>query len=298
MDKTTISKDVMRQIRASEQDEINGYAIYHFMSRLQAKKHPENAKILEQMSRDELEHYNLWKSYTGKAYKPHVFHYKILTIIMGFTFVMKNMEKGETLGTKAYEKLGVEFPDAARMAKDEKRHEGEVMAMLDEERLHYVGAMVLGLNDALVELTGAITGVTFSLQNPRLIALTGIVTGIAATLSMMASNYLAESAEGHKDALKSSFYTGAAYIVTVALLVMPYLIFMGSSDPNAYIYAFAVMIGIVILEIAFFNFYISVAQDKKFWKHFLLMASISIGVAAISYGIGIGAKYFLGVDLG
>ena len=42
---------------------------------------------------------------------------------------------------------------------------------------------------------------------------------------MMASNYLAQSAEGHKDALKSSFYTGAAYIFTVALLVLPYLLF-------------------------------------------------------------------------
>jgi len=48
--------------------------------------------------------------------------------------------------------------------------------------------MVLGLNDALVELTGVITDVTFSLRNTRQMVLTGIATGIAATLSMMASN--------------------------------------------------------------------------------------------------------------
>ena len=49
------------------------------------------------------------------------------------------------------------------MLGDERRHEEELYGMLDEERLHYVGAMVLGLNDALVELTGAIAGVTFAL---------------------------------------------------------------------------------------------------------------------------------------
>ena len=48
--------------------------------------------------------------------------------------------------------------------------------------------MVLGLNDALVELTGTIAGLTFVLTNTTLIAMAGIITGIAATLSMAASN--------------------------------------------------------------------------------------------------------------
>jgi VIT1/CCC1 family predicted Fe2+/Mn2+ transporter len=155
----------------------------------------------------------------------------------------------------------------------------------------------LGLNDALVELTGAITGVTFSLQDCRLIALTGIVTGVAATLSMMASNFLAQKEEGNPHPFKSSLYTGTAYLVTVALLVLPYLLFMLTSLSNSYLYAFLVMIGIVLLEIAGFNFYTSVAQEKKFWGHFLLMAGISLGVSAISYGIGILAKMWLGVSI-
>jgi VIT1/CCC1 family predicted Fe2+/Mn2+ transporter len=294
---TTLSPELRKRALRSEQDEIDGSAIYAFMAKKQLKKHPENAKILDQMSKDEYKHYGMWKGMTGKEKKPHVAWLKFLTVVMGFTFVVKSMQKGEKLGQKEYDELQKEVPEAAGMLADERRHETELYSMLDEERLHYVGAMVLGLNDALVELTGAITGVTFSLKDPRLIALTGIITGVAATLSMMASNYLAESAEGHKDALKSSCYTGAAYLITVALLVLPYILFIPSGDSYSYLWAFCIMIAIVIGEIAFFNFYISVAQEKKFWRHFLLMASISLGVAAISYGIGLLANLLLGVNV-
>jgi VIT1/CCC1 family predicted Fe2+/Mn2+ transporter len=294
---TVLSPELKKRALRSEQDEIDGSAIYGFMAKRQAKHHPENAKILDQMSKDEYKHYGMWKGMTGKEKRPHVLWLKFLTVVMGFTFVVKSMQKGEKLGQKEYDELQKEVPEAASMLADERRHEKELYAMLDEERLHYVGAMVLGLNDALVELTGAITGVTFSLKDPRLISLTGIITGVAATLSMMASNYLAESAEGHKDALKSSCYTGAAYLITVALLVLPYILFIPSGDSYSYLWAFCIMIAIVIGEIAFFNFYISVAQEKKFWRHFLLMASISIGVAAISYGIGLLANLLLGVNV-
>jgi len=73
--------------------------------------------------------------------------------------------------------------------------------------------MVLGLNDALVELTGTLAGLTFALKNTRLIALSGLITGIAATLSMAASEYLSARTEQESSrALKSSLYTGGAYV--------------------------------------------------------------------------------------
>ena len=172
------------------------------------------------------------------------------------------------------------------------RHEKELYNMLDEERLHYIGAMVLGLNDALVELTGAIAGVTFALANTRLVALTGIITGVSATFSMAASNYLAERADNNPKALKSSIYTGMAYLVTVALLVLPYLLF----PIHMYVAAFAVMIATVIFIIMFFNYYISVAKEEKFFKNFATMAGISLTVAVVSNIIGLLAKELLGIE--
>ena len=293
----TISKELMKQAIKSQKDEINGFELYKFMAKTQEKKHPENAKFLHEMSADELSHYEMWKTITHKDFKPHVFLMKVITIIFGFTFAVKTMKKGERVGIRNYELLKAELPEVAEMLDDERRHEEVLYSMPDEERLHYIGDIVLGLNDALVELTGAITGVTFSIQNPAYIALTGIVTGVSATLSMMASNYLAQKADGNPHPFKSSLYTGSAYLITVVLLVLPYIMFINSTNPLAYLYAFIIMIAIVVFEILFFNFYISVAKEEKFLKHFLTMIVISFGVAAISYGIGLLANKFLGIDV-
>ena len=150
--------------------------------------------------------------------------------------------------------------------------------MLDEERLSYVGSMVLGMNDAMVEMTGTLAGLTLAMQNTRLIALSGLITGIAATLSMASSEYLSSKSEGRPDALKSASYTGVAYLVTVALLILPYLLF----DESHYLWAMGTMVVIVLLILVVFNYYLSVAQDLPFKKRFGQMAGISLGVAALS----------------
>ncbi len=293
MSEKQIGKELMKLVKKAQIDEEQGTILYEFMAK--REKNEGNKKLLEQMSKDEAKHAAVWKSYTNKNLKPSklsIFWFKILTVVMGFTFVVKTMQKKESLAQVGYEKMKQELPEAARILDDERRHEKELYNMLDEERLHYIGAMVLGLNDALVELTGAIAGVTFALANTRLVALTGIITGVSATFSMAASNYLAERADNNPKALKSSIYTGMAYLVTVALLVLPYLLF----PIDMYIAAFAVMIATVILIIMFFNYYISVAKEEPFLKNFVTMAGISLSVAVVSYIIGLLAKNLLGID--
>ena len=294
METTAVSDVPMEAVRKAQIDEETGAALYAYMAKREKK--PENKKLLEQMAADEKKHAAVWQSITGEQRKPSgrtLLWRKILTVVLGFTFVVKRMQKDEQMGQAAYESLQQTVPQAAKMLEDERRHEKELYAMLDEERLHYVGAMVLGLNDALVELTGAIAGVTFALANTRLVALTGIITGISATLSMAASNYLAERADGNENAMKSSVYTGVAYLITVALLVLPYLLF-----PNEmYVAAFVVMIAVVLCIILFFNYYLSVAKEEPFLRRFGEMAIISLSVAAISFVIGLLAKELLGVDV-
>lgn len=293
MTEKQISKELMKLVEKAQIDEEQGTILYAFMAK--REKNEENKKLLEQMSKDEAKHAAVWKNITKKDLKPgklSIIWFKILTVVMGFTFVVKTMQKKENLAQAGYEKMKQELPEAATILEDERRHEKELYNMLDEERLHYIGAMVLGLNDALVELTGAIAGVTFALANTRLVALTGIITGVSATFSMAASNYLAERADNNPKALKSSIYTGMAYLITVALLVLPYLLF----PSNMYVAAFTVMIITVILIIMFFNYYISVAKEEPFLKNFVTMAVISLSVAVISYIIGVLAKELLGID--
>ena len=99
------------------------------------------------------------------------------------------MEKQEDADATKYEQYIIDLPEAQSISEEEDAHEKELMSMLDEDRLKYVGSMVLGLNDALVELTGTLAGLSLALQDTKLIALSGLITGISATLSMMSSEY-------------------------------------------------------------------------------------------------------------
>lgn len=294
MKERELSQKALDILLKSQRDEETDCLIYDFMSK--KEKDSKNKKILAKMADDERDHAKMWKNLTKKEVKPNlklVYWYKFLTIIMGFTFVLKLIQSGETSASSKYADIIDEVPEAKKASEDELRHEHELIEMLDEERLQYVGAMVLGLNDALVELTGTIAGLSFALMNTRIVALSGIITGISATLSMAASNYLAERAENNPNAMKSSVYTGVAYLITVALLVLPYLIF----PEDMWLGALITMLTIVIFIILFFNYYISVAKDLPFMKRFLEMAGISLSVAVISFVIGILVKKFLGIDL-
>lgn len=202
------------------------------------------------------------------------------------------MEKGEEEAQVIYKQVADKIPGAASIMEDEYRHEHELLNLLEEEHLQYVGSVVLGLNDALVELTGTLAGLSFALKNTNLIAIAGLITGIAASFSMGASEYLSTKSESdHGEALKSSMYTGGAYIITVFFLVLPFLLLAG------YMTALLVTILLAILIIFVFNYYIAVAKDLDFKKRFLEMATISLGVAVLSFGIGYLVRVFLGVDV-
>jgi VIT1/CCC1 family predicted Fe2+/Mn2+ transporter len=200
--------------------------------------------------------------------------------------------EGEVNAQGDYEKMREVVPGAEAIIRDEIEHEEALLQLLDEEKLRYIGSIVLGLNDALVELTGALAGFTLALQNTKLIALTGSITGIAAALSMGASEYLSTKSEDTgNNPLKASIYTGVAYIITVFILILPYLVL-----ENFYVCLSGTLAAAVAI-IAFFNYYISIAKDMPFKRRFLEMAGLSFGVAAFSFFIGFVIRSFLGVDV-
>ena len=202
------------------------------------------------------------------------------------------MEQGEEDAQESYSQLVDSIPEAKAIIQDENDHEEALIQLLDEERLRYVGSMVLGLNDALVELTGALAGLTLALQNTKIIALTGSITGIAAAFSMAASEYLStKSEETEQNPLKASIYTGIAYIITVVILILPYLLF-----ENYFICLIGTLIAAVLI-IGFFNYYISVAKDLPFKSRFLEMTGLSFSVAALSFFIGFLLRAVFGIDI-
>jgi VIT1/CCC1 family predicted Fe2+/Mn2+ transporter len=89
------------------------------------------------------------------------------------------MERREDLSRRHYERLSRQVPKAGNIAEEETAHEDRLVASVEDERLHYAGSAVLGLSDALVELTGAVAGLTFALQDTVLVAVSALITGIA-----------------------------------------------------------------------------------------------------------------------
>ncbi len=183
------------------------------------------------------------------------------------------------------------FQNLKKITRDEEQHELDLIDMMNEERLEYMGSVVLGLNDALVELTGALAGFTFALQNSRIIGVLGLITGIAASLSMGASEYLSAKHEQQKNAKRSAGYTAIAHIITVLFLILSFILI---ADPFV---SLILTVFIAIAIIAMFNYYVSVAKDFSFKKRFIEMAGISLGVTGASFLIKILVKTTLGVGI-
>jgi VIT1/CCC1 family predicted Fe2+/Mn2+ transporter len=288
-----LSESVREKVLEFQRTEITEYHIYRRL----AKKinSPENAKIIEQIAEDELRHYNGWKKYTNHDVEPrwfNVWFYYLISVVFGFTFGIKLMEQGEQTAQKNYAAVSDSIPEAEKFQHEEDVHEERLINMLDEERLQYAGSIVLGLNDALVELTGALAGLTLALQDVKLIALSGLITGIAASMSMAASEYLSTRSEDtDKHPVRAAIYTGIAYISTVALLVLPYLLF------DNYILDLIITLVTAVIIIAVFNYYISVAKGESFRARFLEMAGLSLSVAAISFVIGYFIRQWLGIEV-
>jgi VIT1/CCC1 family predicted Fe2+/Mn2+ transporter len=286
--------DFQKKLLRAQKAELTEHHIYTNLARREAT--PSNREILEKIAQDELRHHDVLKTHTKETVTPDrlkIAVYQVLAWILGITFTLRLMESKEDLAQKSYRQATSNVPGLAALEKDEYRHEQALIGMLDEERLRYASSVVLGLNDALVELTGALAGFTLALQNTRLIALVGLVTGISASFSMAASEYLSTKTEedSGKSPLKAAVYTGIAYVLAVAVLILPYLLLTNHFTALGWTLVNALLLILV------FTYYLSVSRNTPFTKSYLEMAGISMGVAAISFGLGFAIKSVLGVDL-
>ncbi len=286
-------------MRTIEQQQINELTEYHIYSQLaEIWQDNQNKSTLLQIAQEELSHYNYWKSITQKDVSPNRFRIKwhiLLAKVFGLAFSLRLMEMGEDEAKKFYASLKGKYPGIEKIEQDEIAHEQKLIGILNDKRLNYAGSIVLGLNDALVEFTGTLAGLTFAFNNNLLVGTTGLVMGLAASMSMAASGYLSSREEGdvHENInpVTAAIYTGVSYLMTVAILVLPYLI---QDNPRI---AVSLMLVFTVLIIAAYTYYISVAKSVSFKSRFGEMVLISLGVAAISYGIGLLIKHLFGIEV-
>lgn len=285
--------ETMAIVRRMQNNEATDQQIYTALAQLTASGN--NRQVLERIARDEAGHCAVWQRYTQKEARVNRFRVRFYTLlgrIFGLVFVINLLESGEDDAVENYRALGRELPEALSIMEDETRHEAQLVDLIKEEKLNYISSMVLGLNDALVELTGALAGFTLALNDNRMVSMAGFITGVAATLSMAASEYLAKKADTtEKHPLKAAVYTGVAYMVTVAFLLFPYVVL---ADPLP---ALAACLGNAALIILGFTYFVSVVRKTSFLRGFTEMIAISFSVAGISFLIGWGARMFFGIEM-
>lgn len=288
MDKKTKNALVLFQV-----NEFTAFKIYQKLASME--KDQQNKQILNSIAQQERHHYETLKQFTGES--PSYSKLKFLFFIfcarvLGITFSIKLMESTERKASAAY-LVYEDIPELKQISAEEDFHEEQLIKMINEERLEYMGSVVLGLNDALVEFTAALAGFTLALGDAGLIALTGSITGISAALSMGSSEYLSTKSEktDNKHPVKAAGYTTIAYLITVVALVAPFVLL-----DNVFI-SLAVMLVFALIIIAAFNYYYAVAKSENFKKRFFEMAILSFSVASVSFFIGYLLKLFIGVDI-
>lgn len=286
-----LPSEVRKRILASQKNEITEHHIYRKL----AEREKQNKELFFRLSQGELRHYEIWRRYTDEDVPPDkgkIFLVLLFARLFGVTFATKLMERGEEIAQSAYDELSPFVPEASLIRDEEEEHEAELLRNIDEDRLKYIDSMILGLNDALVELLGTLAGLTLALRQTKLIGLAGSITGIAAALSMMSSEYLSKKSE--KDStnpLKASIYTGIAYFITLISLVFPFFLF--SKWYSAL--AFSILDSMLLLLL--FTFFLSVVEEIPLKKRFWEMAIIGLGVAGLSFLIGYLLNIFFNIEV-
>lgn len=289
-----MNPDHLKKALRQQQNEINDHTVYSLLANSQQDEH--NRKVFYKIASEEKEHYDFWQKITGQeigAQKFLVWWYVLLVKFFGTSFALKCLEKRESGSEAFYKELYAIYPEAEKIYQQEVSHEHELIEMLNDKKLLYAGAIVLGMNDALVELTGTLSGIALAFDNTLIVGLTGLIMGIAASLSMAGSAYLEaeENPSGETQSLVYALYTGVSYILTTVVLVAPFFV----SDSMAY--ALVWMFVSAFVTILAYNFYISVAKDLSFRTKVMQMSAITFGVAIISFLIGYGVKHFFGIEI-
>lgn len=277
--------------RAAEhfaQNQYRDYVIYAVLS--ERESNPEFKRILEELIGHEMEDYRFWRDLSPrKEFRvgaPIRIAYRLIRRVLGLTFTARLLERREKEMIRQYRELLDRVSDGriragiAKILEHENLHESRLIGQVREQKIQYLSSIVLGLNDGLIELTGALVGFSFAFRRTAVVALAGAIAGIAATLSMSASAYMQARHEAGKEPLRAAAYTGAAYLAVVALLVLPFAS-IGSLYP-----AVGAMGAIVLAIIGGASFYSAVILEQRFSSQLAQMILFTVGVAAVAFVLG------------
>lgn len=277
--------------------ELTDSALYERLSATVDESSPFTG-VLKQLSATEHKHYEFWRKYVPEE-KPRVDRLKLYWIlflrrVLGLTFASRYLDRHETSVVKEYHAIADLIPEADRgafneMVADEQQHEQEFAQKVESTAVRYISFVVLGLADALVEISGIHAGSLGIYNKTELAGLAGVIAGAAASMAM-ASAAFAQAKQGfHGSARLSAVYTGVSYFVSAVILATPYFL------TRSMVYALSTSLTLAVVMLALTTYYSTVIASKPFGKDFLEILGILLGATVALYLFGYAVRLGTGI---
>jgi len=286
--------------KESANDEYTDYMVYKRLSESSRTKDPKFKEILTTLSSTEFKHYQFWKKYSPDT-KVSVSTWTVyltlfLRLIFGTTFAIKYLEKHESAVIKRYKSVKSSIPEADQrefdeMVRDEEEHENTFMEQMQGRYLKYISFIILGLADAIVEISGIHAGSLGIYHSTEITGLAGIVAGAAASIAMASAAY-AQAKQGFQgSATISALFTGVSYFINAIILAAPYFV------TGSQIVAISTSVVLAVFIIAFISYYNSVVSQSHFLRDFGELAGIMLGASAALFLFGLLIRSVFGITI-
>lgn len=295
----TLSTELARLAAESAQDEYADRAVYLALSR--RERNPEFKQALETIAEGEKSHFEFWKTYApdvkGSSRKLRTGVIVVLRLILGLTFTLKLLERHEGKLHKRYAIIAESIPpsDKARfqeMMESEENQEDLLIGKIKENRVKYMSFIVLGLADAVVEISGIHAGSLGIYGETKLAGLAGIIAGMAASIAMASAAY-AQAKQGFEGSAKwSAIYTGVSYMFTAVFLAAPYFLLTSMAG------ALGTSLVIGVFLVAGMTFYNTVISARPFKRQFGEIAGIILAASLALFIVGTVVGQYLGIRIG
>lgn len=284
---TMSEPETLRLVHSYCKDEFTDCTVYRELAK--REKNADRKQVLEQLSAKELEHYEFWSKH-AQGYQPKVSPLLLRGVVLlrtlfGLTFTLKFLERTEHKTIAGYKDFLLRIPRDDKptlesIIRDEEEHERYFISQINEGVVQYMSFIVLGLADAIVEITGVHAGFLGVTSSTLIAGISGLVVGFAAAISMASAAYLQAKHDPTRSPMTSAISTGIAYIGAVALLALPYFL------THDMLFAFGGSVTLALALTAAFTFYGAILTERMFTKEFAVSVALTLGTALGAYLFG------------
>ncbi|QOJ78754.1 rubrerythrin family protein [Infirmifilum lucidum] len=280
-------------------DELFDSRLYRAMA--ERERDPKNRAVLLRMAEQEYMHYEFWKKFCGDAElnprdELRLRLFMLSSRILGKVFTIKFLERHEKSVVAEYTEIlesgalsGEDSAELKRIIEDEKEHESALADQIEEFAVRHLGAIALGMSDAIIELSGVHAGFLGYTSSSVYTGIAGLIVGVSASMSMAAAAYLQSKQEKGKAPGATAAVTGVMYMLTVILLTAPFLLGL------PILKALTASLVLAFIVLAFFSFYSSVVMDRAFARDYLENVGVIFLVVVIGYLFGELVKKLTGI---